>query len=92
MAVNIKNHAHAALHQRIMTVANVNKTQKQTTAIRSLKQNTFGIVLRFYLGKCQKNLSEYPKGQFRNLNFQKDYEGTNTHLTFSNVVKRLDCP
>ena len=33
-------------------------------------------------GKSQISPSEYPKGQVRNLNFQKDYEGIRTYLTF----------
>ena len=48
--------------------------------------------MQTFMGKCHLNPSEYTKGQFRNLNFQKDHEGTRPYLTFVNVAKRLKCP
>ena len=41
-----------------------------------------GILIYKEMGKFQINPSEYPKGQVRNLNFQKDHERTSIYLSF----------
>ena len=55
--------------------------------VRSEKLSHLGIVFIFnfvlmLLGKIPNKSPEYSKGQVRNLNFQKDHEGTNTYLSF----------